>query len=137
MDELRRRLDMLDAALTAVGRSMSEIECSYETQILIAPDRAGVRDQLKAMLAHPPVTGGSLRIPPPSDADFWAFVHSETDDYPRYLTGSWLVGTPDEVTARLREYIDLGFSHFMLWFMDAPKSEGMTLFMEQVAPRFR
>jgi alkanesulfonate monooxygenase SsuD/methylene tetrahydromethanopterin reductase-like flavin-dependent oxidoreductase (luciferase family) len=137
MAELRRRLDMLDAALTAAGRTLNEIECSYETQILIAPDRAGVREQLKAMLAHEPVKGGSLQIPLIADADFWAFVEGETDAYPRYLTESWLIGTPDEVTARLREYIDMGFSHFMLWFMDAPKPEGMTLFMEQVAPRFR
>lgn len=137
MDELRRRLDMLDAALTAAGRGQGEIECSYETQILIAPDRAGVREQLKAMLAHKPVEGGSLRIPPIADADFWSFVHGKTDAYPRYLTESWLIGTPDEVAARLREYIDLGFSHFMLWFMDAPKSDGMALFIEQVAPRFR
>jgi alkanesulfonate monooxygenase SsuD/methylene tetrahydromethanopterin reductase-like flavin-dependent oxidoreductase (luciferase family) len=131
MDELRRRLGMLRAACEAAGRTLSEIECSYETQILIAPDRAGVRAQLRAMLAHEPSSAAV------QDSDFWAFVDGETDDYPRRLTESWLVGTPDEIAARLREYIDMGFSHFLLWFMDAPRADGMTLFMREVAPHFR
>jgi alkanesulfonate monooxygenase SsuD/methylene tetrahydromethanopterin reductase-like flavin-dependent oxidoreductase (luciferase family) len=73
----------------------------------------------------------------PQDADFLAFVSGESDEYPRYLTDSWLVGTPDEVAAQLQSYIGLGATHYMLWFMDAPDEAGMRLFMEQVAPRFR
>jgi hypothetical protein len=33
--------------------------------------------------------------------------------------------------------MDLGVSHFMLWFIDFPALDGMRLFAEQVAPALR
>ncbi len=129
--EMQRRLTDLKAACQTIGRDFDELEISYETQILIAPSRAAIRDKLKAMLA---LTPPGVETPP--DADFQAFVRGESDVYPRYLTETGLVGTPDEVKSQLQSYIGLGVSHFMLWFLDAPESDGMRLFAEQVAPTF-
>ena len=56
--------------------------------------------------------------------------------FPSRLAEDWIIGTPDQVEARLREYIDEGISHFMLWFMDAPNMAGLELFANEVAPRF-
>jgi alkanesulfonate monooxygenase SsuD/methylene tetrahydromethanopterin reductase-like flavin-dependent oxidoreductase (luciferase family) len=132
MVEMTTRIAALRDTCARVGRDFAELEISYETQILIAQTRDGIRQQLRAMLAlTPPGT------PTPQDASFMAFIDGSSDAYPSYLTDAWLVGTPDEVTAQLRAYLALGVSHFMLWFMDAPQSDGMRLFMEQVAPRFR
>jgi alkanesulfonate monooxygenase SsuD/methylene tetrahydromethanopterin reductase-like flavin-dependent oxidoreductase (luciferase family) len=130
--EMERRITALRAACDKIGRSFDELEISYETQIVIAPDRAGVREKLKAMLALTPP--GS---PTPQDADFRAFVDGTSDTYPNYLTSTGLVGTPDEVNEQIRAYMKLGISHFMLWFMDAPAADGMKLFIEQVAPALR
>jgi alkanesulfonate monooxygenase SsuD/methylene tetrahydromethanopterin reductase-like flavin-dependent oxidoreductase (luciferase family) len=47
-----------------------------------------------------------------------------------------MVGTPDELSAQIREYIDLGFSHIVLRFADYPGAEGAKLFIKQVLPRF-
>ena len=44
--------------------------------------------------------------------------------------------SPDEVGARIEEYRALGISHFLLWFMDFPRLEGIRLFAETVLPRF-
>ncbi len=128
LEELRRRLDALAAACEAVGRSVDEIERSLETQILVAPDREGVRQQLRAMI--------SLGSDAPA-ADVQAFIDGDSDDYPASLTNTYIIGTPDEVTAQLQAYIDLGISHFMLWFMDAPQSAGMRLFADEVMTRFK
>ncbi len=127
--ELRRRLADLRAACQQAGRAYDELELSYETQILITPDREGVRARLRAMLALTPAGAET-----PADADFLAFVSGATDSYPRALTETGLVGTPNEVLAQVRAYLDLGVTHFMLWFMDAPLTGGMRLFSEQVAP---
>jgi alkanesulfonate monooxygenase SsuD/methylene tetrahydromethanopterin reductase-like flavin-dependent oxidoreductase (luciferase family) len=48
-----------------------------------------------------------------------------------------MAGTPDELTAQIREYADLGFSHFILRFADYPKPDGAKLFIKEVLPRFR
>jgi alkanesulfonate monooxygenase SsuD/methylene tetrahydromethanopterin reductase-like flavin-dependent oxidoreductase (luciferase family) len=132
LPELQRRLVALRDACRDAGRDMAELEISYETQILIAPTRDAVRDQLRAMVALTP-PGDSA----PLEADMQAFLNGEVDDYPAYLTNAWLVGTPDEVVIQMRAYIDAGVTHFMLWFMDAPEVAGMRLFMQRVAPAFR
>ena len=80
-----------------------------------------------------------LALTPPNsevfqDDDTEAFLNGRTDQYPARLTESWLIGTPDEIKQQLQTFIDLGFTHFMLWFMDAPRQDGMRLFIEQVAP---
>ena len=43
----------------------------------------------------------------------------------------------EEIKRQLQAYIDLGITHFLLWFMDAPDTDGMRLFSEQVAPAFK
>ena len=129
---MKQRMDLLRAACLKRNRAFDEIEISYEVQILIAPTRAAVREKLRAMLALT-APGGET----PQDADFRAFVSGESDEYPRYLTDTGLVGTPDEIKSQLQNYIAIGISHFMLWFVDAPDIDGMQLFMEQVAPVFK
>jgi alkanesulfonate monooxygenase SsuD/methylene tetrahydromethanopterin reductase-like flavin-dependent oxidoreductase (luciferase family) len=140
--ELRRRLAALDAACADAGRSRSDLELSLETQILIAPDLDGLRQQLRRMLEL--ATGGQ---PLPADiepfldkyaeqADLLRFVRGDSDDLPGKLATDWVIGTPNQVERRLREYIAEGMSHFMFWFMDAPNEDGLRLFASDVAPRF-
>lgn len=126
--ELERRLRALQAACVAAGRPFDDLEISYETQVLIAPSREAVRERLRAMLALTPQGDET-----PADADFQAFVSGASDAYPRCLTDAWLVGEPAEVAAQLRAYVAAGVDHFLLWFMDAPETAGMRLFMEHVA----
>ena len=125
---LRQQLAGLRSACAAVDRPMEELELSYETQILVASDRDALRRQLRDMHAK-----GEER----PDEDLQAFFDGATDEIPARITDTFLVGTPDEVEAQIRSYMDLGFSHIMLWFMDAPSREGMQLFAEDVMPRFR
>lgn len=129
---MQQRLDLLKAACQRANRAFDEIEISYEVQILIARTRDEVREKLKAILALTPEGAET-----PQDEDFKAFVSGESDEYPRYLTETGLVGTPDEIKQQLQNYTAIGVSHFMLWFMDAPDVEGMELFIEQVAPAFK
>lgn len=127
--ELRRRLDELAAACAEVGRPINEIERSLETQLLIAPDQASLRQRLRDMVALAPNDSYA--------ADVTAYLAKETEELPPSLTERFVVGTPAMVVARLQQYIDLGVTHFMLWFMDAPRREGINLFAAEVAPRFR
>lgn len=143
LDELARRLEGLDAACAAEGRDRAELDLSLETQILIAPDLAGLREALARMVSL--ATGGQ---PLPDDiqpflaryaeqADLLRFVAGETDELPAKLAADWIIGTPDEVISRLEAYVDAGISHFMCWFMDAPNEDGLRLFAETVLPHFR
>ncbi|MFZ1755737.1 MAG: LLM class flavin-dependent oxidoreductase [Caldilineaceae bacterium] len=126
--EMKTRLAALSAAFSAVGRDLSEITRSYETQILVAPDRASLRRQLQAMADLTPEAPA---------AEMAAYLSGATETLPQSLTKSYILGTPDEVTGQMQAYVDAGVNHFMLWFMDAPDDAGMELFMREVAPRFK
>jgi alkanesulfonate monooxygenase SsuD/methylene tetrahydromethanopterin reductase-like flavin-dependent oxidoreductase (luciferase family) len=128
LDELRRRLGLLDAALARAGRSRNELEISFETQILLAPDRASLRAKLAQMVERGRAAGEE---PKPEIADFLA---GRTETLPAWVTGPWIVGTPDDARARIAELAEAGVQHLMLWFMDAPDPEGMRFFMSEVAP---
>lgn len=127
---LREHLTALEGACAAAGRDPATLTRSLEIQVLIAPDRAALRQQLRTIAALDP----DGAAPDPALA---AFIAGTTDEPPPALRETTLLGTPAEVTAQLREYAEAGIDHVMLWFLDAPSAAGLTLFAEQVFPAFR
>jgi alkanesulfonate monooxygenase SsuD/methylene tetrahydromethanopterin reductase-like flavin-dependent oxidoreductase (luciferase family) len=127
---LRTHLQALAEACQRVGRPFEELEKSLEMQILVAPDLATVRQQLRVMIAHDPPAGGL-------EPAFEAFLNGSTDVIPDSLARTSIVGTPEMIIQQLQAYIQEGITHFMLWFMDVPRQEGLRLFAGQVAPRLR
>jgi len=111
---LAQRLQALGAACAAVGRPMADLQKAMATQILVAEDRETLRRRYRQIYAL-----------------------AATEDIPDTLNPAWLIGTPDEVEEKIRAYAEAGIGHFLLWFMDAPREEGLRLFAEEVAPRFR
>lgn len=129
LPELQRRLEALDAACRAEGRTAADLEKSLEIQILVAPDRAALRRQLQAMI--------DLAPPPELDPALQAFLTGNSDELPTKFTDTQIIGPPEEVAQRIQVYLDLGITHFLFWFMDAPEETSLRLFAEAVAPRFR
>lgn len=129
--EVKRRLEALAEACAAEGRSIDELERSLETQILIAPDTAAVRATLQHIIDLEPTNGGK------TFEELKSFLSGTTDELPQSVKDQWIIGTPDEVAAQVQSYIDLGITHFLLWFMDAPDPAGLELFAREVAPRFQ
>lgn len=48
-----------------------------------------------------------------------------------------LVGTPEQVTERIQDYIDVGCTGFVPWHADYPDHRSLRLFAEKVMPNFR
>jgi F420-dependent oxidoreductase-like protein len=48
-----------------------------------------------------------------------------------------LVGTPEEVISRLQEFVNAGFTYFVLRFPDATELKPLRMFAEEVIPAFR
>ncbi|MBV9355522.1 MAG: LLM class flavin-dependent oxidoreductase, partial [Chloroflexi bacterium] len=115
---LTEKIDRLRRACQRAGRDLSQLELSLETQILIARNEAEVDATLSRIAALPPSPRGAPRS-----------IEALVEDS--------LVGTPETVIPRLRDYTALGISHFMLWFLDFPSLTGIRLFAEQVLPAVR
>ena len=110
---------------------MGELELSLEIQVLLAPTQAEVRAIARQIAALPPSKRGAPR------QDMLAALASD-DGRPLSATiDDWLVGTPASVFRQLGEYLALGVSHFMLWFVDVPSLDGLRLFAKEVVPAVR
>ncbi len=109
MQLYKHKLQVLENHCRAVGRDFGEIEksCWPAGQILVASNRKELDEKVQ-------------RLKPENMAreDF------EKDSF---------VGTPDECTAMMQTYVDLGVTYFMLFFGDLPDLSGLRLFAENVA----
>ncbi len=128
--ELQHRLEALRAACSRMGRDYDTLEKTLEIQILIAPDTTTLRQTLNAIVSKAPPDD-------PRIEGLDAYLAGRTDKIPVALADTWLIGTPAAVRTQIQRYLDLGFTHFMLWFVDAPETAGLHLFSEQIAPFFK
>jgi alkanesulfonate monooxygenase SsuD/methylene tetrahydromethanopterin reductase-like flavin-dependent oxidoreductase (luciferase family) len=122
------------AACAAQGREAASLTRSLEIQILVAPTRAAVREQLQRIAALPP----SARVP----VNEAAVAHldaapADAPPLPTAVAERWLIGTPDEVAEQIAAYERAGVDHLMLWFVDFPSLAGLRLFADAVMPRWR
>jgi alkanesulfonate monooxygenase SsuD/methylene tetrahydromethanopterin reductase-like flavin-dependent oxidoreductase (luciferase family) len=153
---LSEKLDQLRAACRRMGRAPESFELSLETQILIAPTeveatalarriadiptkpRASSERSTRASGGGSGTAGQFARQQQAQTESLLAYLRAGDDPRPlSALVPNWLAGTPESVVAQMRAYVDLGVTHFMLWFLDFPSLDGMRLFAEQVAPRLR
>jgi alkanesulfonate monooxygenase SsuD/methylene tetrahydromethanopterin reductase-like flavin-dependent oxidoreductase (luciferase family) len=131
LPELDRRLGLLDAALKTAGRSRADLEISFETQILVAPDLATLRRKVTSLIDHAREAGQE------PDAAIVDFAAGRIETLPTAMTDPWIIGTAEQAKARIAELKSRGVDHLMLWFMDAPDTDGMAFFMQEIAPAFR
>jgi alkanesulfonate monooxygenase SsuD/methylene tetrahydromethanopterin reductase-like flavin-dependent oxidoreductase (luciferase family) len=116
-EPFRSRLAGLRAACQLAGRDVTEIEISYAPNVLVVPDAAAAREAFDMLAARQPGL--------PAEEVRTRFV----------------IGTPDEVAARLQQIVGWGATHlicslgaemFTLW-----SDSTLELFAREVLPRLR
>jgi F420-dependent oxidoreductase-like protein len=113
LEVYRHKLKVLEGHCNAVGRNFREIEksCWPSGQVFIARNK-GELDE-KIVLEKPK----SVAL----------------EDFER----TSLIGSPDECVRKLQPYIDLGVTHFMLFFGDLSNLSSLRLFAETVAKKMK
>jgi F420-dependent oxidoreductase-like protein len=114
-DELRQRKERLDRACAEAGRDPSSLTFSVMTACFVGADRAELLDRLGAFL--------SLRD---GDTDPEALLAERAD--------RWLVGTVEEVAARIEELRALGVTRVFLQHLNHSDDAMVTLVGEQLLP---
>ena len=103
----KHKLEILSAHCRAVGRDFGEIEksCWTEGQIILAQNKTELEEKVQ-------------RIKPKNVG---------LKDFER----SHFLGTPQELKDRLQPYLELGVTHFMLFFADLPDRGSLQLFAKE------
>ena len=117
---------------SAPGATSATLELSLEIQVLIAPTEDEARAIAAADRRAAAVASGAPRAPTWSRRCAAPIAAAAR----RPSTTGWSAH-PRTSIEQMREYLDLGVSHFMLWFIDFPSLTGMRLFAERVAPALR
>ncbi len=133
VEGFRRKLEVVSEACSAIGRDVGTLGLSLETQILVCQSDSEIDACFERM--------EKLRPAERSDEDILAQMKATNPALESYgsrkdLEKEFLIGTPDVIVDRLKEYTALGVEHFMLWFMDFPSISGIRLFSAEVMPKF-
>jgi F420-dependent oxidoreductase-like protein len=109
-DEWAHKAEVLQGHCAAVGRDYDEITKTWSPEVF-------VRETEEEIAA-----AGSR--------SFWG------EPMESWAAGN-LVGTPEQVAAKIQTYVDLGCRGFYPWCSDYPDTTTLRLFAEQVIPHFR
>ncbi|MFQ5920481.1 MAG: LLM class F420-dependent oxidoreductase [Nitrososphaerales archaeon] len=93
--ELKHKVEVLKEHCAAVGRDHREIEISILLRVIMGSDDAEVRRIIDEKLRSP---------------------EESVEQYLERTNGKATVGTPEQVTATLGEYMQAGVTHFILHF---------------------
>jgi len=112
IDEYRHKLDVLAKHCDTIGRKIGDVRKSWQGSIIVGRDESEVKNRMQN--THP---GNAAK-----------------EDLKTHA----IVGTPDQCTQRIGEYMDLGVDRFMLSFPEAATDiNGLRLFAEQVLPSYQ
>ena len=106
--EFAHKCEILKDHCKAVGRDYDEIRKTWSPQLFIREDEAELA----------------------SGKNTW------NEPFESWREGN-LVGTPEQVAAKLQTYIELGCTGFVPWCCDYPETESLELFATKVMPSFR
>jgi len=113
LDDFRAKLPVLESHCRAIGRDSASIEKSWFGYLVIEPDDEHLQRRLAKRAAR---MGGSADV---SDGE------------------RAIIGTPQRVITRIREFVALGVTHFIAMFGRVDRHESTELFAREVMPAFK
>jgi len=117
VEACRKKLERLKRYCADAGRDFESILKSLETEVMIYKDEK----EMKRILRRIRELNPSMKF----------YRHFEE------CKKVYIIGTPDECLNKIKQYVELGITHFMIWFIDFPSFRGIELFAEEIIPKFR
>ena len=118
LTNLKRRMNILRKHCERVGRDYDSIEKTSNISVVVKSTHEEYMDDMRKRY----VADGA---------------HGNFEDWLQNAEAFYIAGTPEDCVERLKPYVDLGVSMFIVRFGDTPSLKGMRLFSEEVASRFR
>ena len=82
-------------------------------------------------------TSGSASASRSADSEDRGTSHRRAQPLYQHSPRTRLVGTPEQIVAKLEERMDIGVRHFILRFLDFPRTDQALRFATEIAPKLR
>jgi alkanesulfonate monooxygenase SsuD/methylene tetrahydromethanopterin reductase-like flavin-dependent oxidoreductase (luciferase family) len=131
LGEYAAKAERIDAACRAVGRDPSTLRRSLETQVLVLDDGAEWGDWMgywRELRGRAPLGFATSDIFPAGASEV------SDDELTTACFDSFIIGTRDEVAAKLAAYRWLGVDEVVCWFMDWPRGQSLRVLAEDIRP---
>jgi alkanesulfonate monooxygenase SsuD/methylene tetrahydromethanopterin reductase-like flavin-dependent oxidoreductase (luciferase family) len=113
LTEYNHKLDVLAKHCDLVGRKIGDVRKSWQGTVIVSKNSTEVKSQMQL----------ATRTGTVAKEDFESHA---------------IVGTPEQCTQRIGEYLDIGVDRFMLSFAEAATDlTGIRLFADEVLPSFK
>ena len=125
------RAEIIDAACSASGRDPGTLRCSLETQVLVldqASDWGDWLDYWRGLRRENPLGFATSDMFPPGAPE------PTDEELTAACFDTFIIGTREEVAARLAAYRELGVDEVVCWFMDWPRGDSLRVLAEEVRP---
>lgn len=126
----------IDAACASIGRDPKTLRRSLETQVLVLGENGlDVAADWDAWMQR----WAELRERAPLGfATEDMFPHGtaidDLDAFRRHASETFIIGTREQVAAKLRAYRDLGLDEVVCWFMDWPIGDSLAVLANDIRP---
>jgi len=118
LGDLKRRINVLRRYCERMGRDYDSIEKTSNVAVVIHETEEEYSEDMRMRW----------------EADG---AHGSFEDWLEKAEAFYIAGTPEDCIEQLRHYVELGVTMFVIRFGDIPSLDGMRLFAEEVAPKFR
>lgn len=116
-EECQRRIDLLQAACSKIGRPLKQIRLSLQCRILIAEDDRRLKERIESLARK-------------AGTDAATYVKQQESEE------AALIGPPSRIIEGLQKYVDLGIDYFMIIFLGDTTLEPLRIFADSVMPEF-
>lgn len=131
----QKKINVLKAECQKQGRDFKTLDLSLETQILVRETDAEIDEVFKKFEAMKGLNNSY-------DQDILTQLKETNPALESYnsrqdFEEEFMIGTAEQIKAKLDKFMELGVSHFMLWFMDYPDQTGIKLFADKIMTCYR
>lgn len=133
VEVFQHKMEVLKNHCLEVKRNFKEITVSWTGWILLAPTERELRKQIERIKKYSPKYPLSPEILKMNE--FNRPTNSSVTEVYDFMDKS-MIGTPDTVIKRVQEYMDIGVTYLIPFFIDFPSTNGIKMFAKEVMPSF-
>lgn len=132
LQSVKVKLSGIREACNTVGRNFNDLIFSWDSHVLIGKSADAIREKKRKINAYNPNYPSYMYLSPDARRKHGIPDKQTWEEFEELN----LIGQPDQIIKRIDEFLEIGVTDFVLWFLDLPSTDGIELFSKEVINSF-